>query len=151
MLDDIAGALIGGVVGEGIAVRAARGRARRKAQRFLAGEAVTFRAYLSRDGEVERPLRGLLSLTPGTNAARWAPWPRRGRPVLDLVLVGGSGFPEVIKLGWWYGEPAGYAWTVRIGAAEVATILVEKNYVAAFAPALSLGATPPPRSHRKRR
>jgi hypothetical protein len=147
VLDDLAGAVIGGLVGEGIAVRVARARAGRKARRFLAGEAVTFRAYLRREGE--GPVRGRVVLIPGTDEARWAPWPRRGRAVVDLLLLGGRGYPEVIKLGWWYGDPAGYAWTVRIGATEVATFLIERNYVAAFAPALSLGATPPP--HRKRR
>lgn len=145
------GVLIGGVIGDGIAVRAGRGRAQRKARRFLAGETVTFRAYLRReDADHQAPQRGRLRLTPGTEIAQWAPWPRRGRPALDVVLIGGTGYPEIFNLGWWYGEPAGHAWRVRIGETEVATILIEKNYVSAFAPALSLGATPPPQSHRKR-
>lgn len=137
------------MIGEGLADRAARGRAKRKAQRFLAGESVEFRAYLRMDGEESR--RGRLRVTPGTDEAAWARWPRwRPQPV-SLVLLGGKGFEDRIRWGAITGDIPAHGWLVRTGPDSVATLLLERNYLAIFAPLVSLGAVPFAKSHRRRR
>ncbi|WP_156869986.1 hypothetical protein [Sporichthya polymorpha] len=147
MLDDLAGALIGGMIGEGIAVGVARGRAKRKARRFLAGETVQFRAHLRFDGEHSR--RGRLRVSPGTEEATWTRWPRWGRPEVELMLLGGKGFPDHIRWGSITGNIPAHGWRVRTGPEAFATLLLERNYLAVFAPLVSLGDVPFAKSHRR--
>ncbi len=69
---------------------------------------------------------------------------------MELTLVGGTGAPVWVDRGWWSSQFPAYAWLVRIDDSEVASILVQKTYMRAFAPILSLGATAPLRSRRRR-
>lgn len=137
------------MIGEGLAVRAARGRAKRKARRFLAGETVEFRAHLRMDGEQSR--RGRLRVTPGSDEAAWAPWPRWRRPAVSLVLLGGKGFEDRIRWGAISGDIPAHGWRVQTAPDSVATLLLERNYLAIFAPLVSLGAVPFAQPHRRRK
>lgn len=140
MLDDLIGAAIAGLIGQSVEQGAAQGNAKRKARRFLAGEPVTFRAFLQREGDT-RQRRGRLRVSPGTEVASWRPWPARGRPPIEVLLIGGKGFPASVR---WPMSPAmpGHGWRVRIGEDQVATVILERNYLASFGPLMSLGTWP---------
>jgi hypothetical protein len=64
VLDDLVGALIGGLIGDAVQGGLTRGRVRRKAKRYIAGEKIRFRAYLKYDND-DRPRRGRLIVSLG--------------------------------------------------------------------------------------
>lgn len=135
MLDDIVTGLIGASIADAVENRTIKGRARRKARRFLAGQQIEFRAHLRTAGQGQQ--RGRLRVTPGSELATWTPWPRRGRDERQVTLLGGPGVPNELK--WRTGSVNARGWEVRVGKG-VATLLLEPNYIAAYGPILSLGA-----------
>jgi hypothetical protein len=66
---------------------------------------------------------------------------------VELVFLGGKGNPAA-PANW---RVPAHGWRVRIGTDDVATLLLERTYVAAFAPIVSLGAIPASSRRRRKR